>query len=153
MKKPEMKVKPIKNGTVIDHITANKSLHVLKILGLPSEDITVTIAMNVSSKESKQKDIMKIENRELKTNELDKIALISPNATINIIRDYEIIAKNKVSFMDELESIIKCTNPKCITNTNEPIEPKFHLLKTSPILLRCHYCERLIKATDIDMQF
>ena len=153
MKKPKMKVKPIKNGTVIDHITANKSLHVLKILGLPNENITVTIAMNVSSKESNQKDIMKIENRELKSNELDKIALIAPNATINIIRNYEIIAKNKVSFMDELESIIKCTNPKCITNTNEPIEPKFNLLKTSPILLRCHYCERLIKANEIDSQF
>jgi len=153
MKKPEMKVKPIKNGTVIDHISANKSLHVLKILGLPNEDITVTIAMNVSSKVSKQKDIMKIENRELDSGELDKIALVSPNATINIIRDYKIIAKNKVSFMDELESIIKCTNPKCITNTNEPIEPKFNVLKTSPILLRCHYCERLIKTTDIDTQF
>lgn len=153
MKKPEMKVKPIKNGTVIDHITANKSLHVLKILGLPNEDINVTIAMNVSSKESKQKDIVKIENRELKSSELDKIALISPNATINIIRDYKIIAKNKVSFMDKLESIIQCTNPKCITNTNEPIEPKFYVLKTAPILLRCHYCERLIKATDIDIQF
>jgi len=153
MKKPEMKVKPIKNGTVIDHITANKSLHVLKILGLPNEDINVTIAMNVSSKESKQKDIMKIENRELKSSELDKIALIAPNATINIIRNYKIIAKNKVSFMDELESVIKCTNPKCITNTNEPIEPKFHVLKTAPVLLRCHYCERLIKTSDIDTQF
>ncbi|MDR0912681.1 MAG: aspartate carbamoyltransferase regulatory subunit [Methanobrevibacter sp.] len=149
----EMKVEAIKNGTVIDHITANKSLYVLKILGLPSEDINVTIAMNVSSKAGGKKDIVKIENRELDSSELDQISLIAPDATINIIRDYNVVAKDKVRFMKELKSIIECTNPKCITNTDEPIESKFYLIKTSPILLRCHYCERIISAEDIDAQF
>jgi aspartate carbamoyltransferase regulatory subunit len=153
MNKPAMKVEPIKHGTVIDHITAKKSLHVLKILGLPDDDTNVTIAMNVSSKEDEKKDIVKIENRELKQNEVDQIALISSKATINIIRDYKIVAKDKVKFMDELESIISCTNPKCITNTNEPIKTRFYLLKKSPILIRCHYCERLIGAEEIDQQF
>ena len=87
-KKSELKIEAIENGTVIDHITANKSLHILKILGLPnSEVINVTIAMNVSSKEIGRKDILKIENRELDYNELNQIALIAPKATINIIRD------------------------------------------------------------------
>jgi len=153
MKKPEMKVEPIKNGTVIDHITANKSLHVLKILGLPNEDINVTIAMNVSSGKAGKKDIVKIEKRELDSSELDQIALLAPKATINIIRDYSVVAKDKVRFMKELKSIIKCNNPNCITNAAEPIESRFNLIKTSPILLRCHYCERLIDAGEIDKQF
>ncbi|KZX14983.1 aspartate carbamoyltransferase regulatory chain [Methanobrevibacter cuticularis] len=153
MKKPEMKVEAIKNGTVIDHIAANKSLHVLKILNLPNGDTNVTIAMNVSSHAAKRKDIVKIENRELDSSELDQISLIAPDATINIIRDYDVVAKDKVHFMKELNSIIKCSNPKCITNTKEPINSKFYLLKTSPILLRCHYCERLIGAEELDKQF
>ncbi|OQD58480.1 aspartate carbamoyltransferase, regulatory subunit [Methanobrevibacter arboriphilus JCM 13429 = DSM 1125] len=153
MKKPEMKVEPIKNGTVIDHITANKSLHVLKILGLPNEDINVTVAMNVSSGKAGRKDIVKIEKRELDSSELDQIALLAPEATINIIRDYKVVEKDKVRFMKELKSIIRCNNPNCITNANEPIESRFHLIKTSPILLRCHYCERLIDAEEIDKQF
>ncbi|RBQ24113.1 Aspartate carbamoyltransferase regulatory chain [Candidatus Methanobinarius endosymbioticus] len=148
-----MKVEAIKNGTVIDHITSNKSLHVLKILGLPNEDTNVTIAMNVFSDEVGRKDIVKIENRELDSSELDQIALLAPEATINIIRDYEVIAKDKVRFTNELKSIINCTNPNCITNADEPIESRFHLLKTSPILLRCHYCERLIDVEEIDNQF
>ena len=153
MKKGEMKVEAIKDGTVIDHITANKSLHVLKILGLPNEDINVTVAMNVSSCDVGRKDVVKIENRELDSIELNQIALVAPEATINIIRDYDVIEKEKVSFMKELRSIIKCTNSNCITNTEEPIESKFHLIKTSPILLRCNYCERLIDAEEIDKQF
>jgi len=153
MKKSEMKVEAIKNGTVIDHITANKSLYVLKILGLPHEDINVTIAMNVSSHDVGRKDVVKIENRELDSSELDQIALIAPEATINIIRDYKVVDKDKVEFMDELKSIINCTNPNCISNTAEPIESRFHLIKTSPILLRCHYCERLLGTEEIDEQF
>ena len=91
MTKHELKVKPIENGTVIDHIPANKALQVLKILGLPKEGTNVTLAMNVSSKLG-FKDIVKFENRELEHTEIDKISLIAPDATINIIRDYEIVA-------------------------------------------------------------
>jgi len=153
MKKPEMKVEPIKNGTVIDHITANKSLHVLKILGLPNNDINLSIAMNVYSKRKKRKDVVKIENRELDSSELHQIALVAPKATINIIRNYDVVSKEKVSFMKELKSIIDCTNSNCISNTSEPIESRFELLKTSPILLRCYFCERLIDAEEINKQF
>lgn len=155
MKRPDLKIKPIKNGTVIDHITVNKSLYVLNILGLPSTEVRdITVAMNVSSNETERKDIVKIENRELHPKEVDQIALIAPHATINIIKDYQIVEKNKVELNDELKGIIKCTNPKCISNhEGEPIQPKFKIISKSPIELRCEYCDRNIKSKDIDLQF
>ena len=155
MKKSELKIRAIENGTVIDHITANKSLHILKILGLPdTETINVTIAMNVSSSEIGRKDILKIENRELDAKELNQVALIAPQATINIIRNYEPIKKDKVGLPDKITSILKCTNPKCITNyENEPITPIFNVIETYPPVVRCHYCEKLIKTEDIEKQF
>lgn len=153
--KSELKIKAIENGTVIDHITANKSLHILKILGLPDDETqNVTIAMNVSSNEIGRKDILKVENRELDHEELNQIALIAPKATINIIRNYETIKKDKINLPDKITSIIKCTNPKCITNyKNEPITPIFNVINKYPPVVRCHYCEKLIKTEDIDKQF
>ncbi len=153
--KSELKIKAIENGTVIDHITANKALHILNILGLPNEDtINVTVAMNVSSKEIGRKDILKIENRELDAKELNQVALIAPQATINIIRNYEPVKKDKIGLPDKITSIIKCTNPKCITNNNnEPITPIFNVIQSYPPVVRCHYCEKLIKTEDIEKQF
>ncbi|AXV37078.1 MAG: aspartate carbamoyltransferase regulatory subunit [Methanobacteriaceae archaeon] len=148
----ELKVKPIKNGTVIDHITANKALNVLKILGLPNEKSKVTIAMNVLSSQMKNKDIVKIENRELDSQEVDKIALIAPNATINIIRDYEIVEKGKVHLMDEIKDILKCPNPNCITNTAEPVDSKFFVINKKAIILRCYFCERIVDEKGIEFQ-
>lgn len=153
--KSELKIKAIENGTVIDHITANKSLHILKVLGLPDEDTkNVTIAMNVSSAEFGRKDILKIENRELDYQELNQIALIAPKATINIIRNFEPVKKYKSVLPEEITSILKCTNPKCITNyENEPITPMFNVIQEYPPVVRCHYCEKLIKTEDIEKQF
>ena len=153
--KQELKIKAIENGTVIDHITANKSLHILKILGLPDDDIiNVTVAMNVISSETDRKDIVKIENREIDTEELNQIALIAPKATINIIRDYEVIKKDKILLPKIITSIIQCTNDKCITKyENEPIKSKFNVIESQPPVLRCHYCEKLIKHEDIEKQF
>ncbi len=154
MKPPkELKVKPIRNGTVIDHITANKSLSVLKILGLPNEKNTVTIAMNVQSPEMESKDIVKIEGRELAPKEVDKIALIAPNATINIIRNYEIVEKGKVRLLDKICGVLKCPNPNCITNTNEPMITKFYVIEKEPVFLRCYYCERIMEESEIESQF
>ena len=151
--KSELKIKAIENGTVIDHITANKALHILNVLGLPDADTqNVTIAMNVSSRLG-LKDIVKIEDRELESRELDKIFLIAPDATINIVKDYEIVSKGKVNTVSELNGMIKCTNPKCITNTDEPVDSKFYLVETDPITVRCHYCERLIQAEELSKQF
>lgn len=153
--KKELKIRAIENGTVIDRITANKALHILKILELPdSETQNITIAMNVSSNEIGRKDIVKIENRELDHEELNQIALIAPKATINIIRNYEPVKKDNIILPDKIASMIKCTNPKCITNyENEPITPRFNVINKYPPVVRCHYCEKLIKTEDIDKQF
>ena len=153
MKTPkELKVKPIKNGTVIDHIKANKALSVLKILGLPNEETAVTVAMNVQSSLMGSKDIVKVEGRELESREVDKIALIAPKATINIIRDYEIVGKGKVKLRDEINGILNCLNPNCITNTGEPVETKFYVIVKEPVILRCYYCERIMDADEIESQ-
>ncbi|WP_407382005.1 aspartate carbamoyltransferase regulatory subunit [Methanobrevibacter sp.] len=153
--KSELKIKAIENGTVIDHITANKSLHILKILGLPDDDIiNVTVAMNVSSKETGRKDIVKIENREIDHQELNQIALIAPKATINIIKDYKVVKKDQIILPEVITALIKCTNEKCITNyENEPITSRFNVIESQPPVLRCHYCEKLIKNEDIEKQF
>lgn len=153
--KTELKIKAIENGTVIDHITANKALHILKILELPDDETeNVTVAMNVTSGEIGRKDIVKIENRELDHRELNQIALIAPKATINIIRNFEPVKKDKIILPDSITCILKCTNPKCITNyENEPIVPKFNVINKYPPVVRCHYCEKLIDTEEIDKQF
>ncbi|HDN50876.1 MAG TPA: aspartate carbamoyltransferase regulatory subunit [Thermoplasmatales archaeon] len=139
----ELKIQPIKDGTVIDHITPGKALTVLKILGTTGEegDSVISVAINVSGKSGK-KDIVKIENRELDPKEVDKIALVAPNATINIIRNYEVAEKHRVSVPDEIIGIVECSNPNCISNTNEPVETKFIVKSRHPLRIRCYYCER-----------
>jgi len=142
MKKKDLKVPRIKNGTVIDHITAGNAVKVLHILGIPkSSSSTVSVAMNVKSKLGK-KDIVKVENRELKRSEVDKIALISPKATINIIRDYEVKEKHRVKLPDEIIGIVKCSNPTCISNSKEPVKSRFKVISKDPARIKCYYCER-----------
>ena len=154
MKTPrELKVKPIRNGTVIDHISPNKALRVLKILGLPSKETAVTLAMNVQSSQMGSKDIVKIEGRELASREVDEIALIAPYATINIIRNYEIIGKGKVNLLNQIKNILACSNPNCITNTDEPVNTRFIVLQKEPLILRCHYCERIMDQEEVETQF
>jgi len=144
-----MKVTPIKNGIVIDHICAGKGIVVLDILGLPDTEHSsvVSAVMNVPSKQEKRKDIIKIEDRILGPQELDIISLIAPDATINVIKGYEVVKKYKVHIPPEVKGIIKCGNPNCITNQREPVEPRFVVVSKEPVVLKCAYCER--KLTDI----
>lgn len=142
--KKEMRVRPIKQGTVIDHITAGRALNVLKILGISgTSNAVVSVVMNVPSQAMGRKDIVKIEDRELKEEEVDRISLIAPNASINIIRDFEVREKYKVDLPDHLEGVIKCDNPNCISNTSEPVISKFTVNK-NPVELRCIYCDHII---------
>jgi len=140
----EFKVTPIRNGTVIDHINVGMALKVLKIVGV-KEDVssTVSVLIHVPSKKAGWKDIVKIEDRELDPKELDRIALISPNATINIIRDYNVAEKFVVEVPNVIKGIMKCSNPGCITNKEEPVEPEFVVESKKPITLRCVYCDRI----------
>ena len=138
----ELRVTPIKNGTVIDHITPGFALKVLRVLKLPeATSSVVSVAMNVKSRFGK-KDIVKIANRELDKREVNKISLIAPKATINIIRDYEVVEKHKVRLPDEIIGIVKCSNPTCISNSREPVESRFILVNKDPPHIKCYYCER-----------
>ncbi|HDS45931.1 MAG TPA: aspartate carbamoyltransferase regulatory subunit [Methanomicrobia archaeon] len=145
--KKELKVVPIRNGTVIDHITAGQALNVLKILGIHADtDAALSVATNVRSKQMGRKDIVKVEDRELKPEEVDKIALIAPNATINIIRDSEVVEKHKVFLPPSIEGIIRCANPNCISNVErEPVVSRFITISEHPLRFRCVYCERMIE--------
>ena len=150
----ELIVSKIRNGTVIDHIPAGTALQVLNILGITGrEGYRVALVMNVESSKLGRKDIVKVENRELKPEEVNKIALIAPTATINIIKDYRVVRKVKVKLQDVIEGIIKCPNPNCISNLpREPIKPKFRVVCRNPIKLKCVYCGRYITGDDIARQ-
>ncbi len=142
----KLKIDKIRDGTVIDHIPAGKALIVLKILGISGKESNIiTVAMNVKSKKFGKKDIIKIENRELTMEEVNKIALIAPSATINIIRNFNVVEKRKVKVPKTIYNLIKCPNPRCISNKeNEPITPIFHLKSESPLTLICNYCGEII---------
>jgi aspartate carbamoyltransferase regulatory subunit len=147
-------VSKIKDGTVIDHITGGHALDVVKILGITGrERKVITIAINVPSKRFKIKDIVKIEGRELNSQEVHKIALLAPHATINIIRDYNVVEKQRVKLPKVIEGIIKCANPACISNSNEPVQAKFYVEGEDPLLLKCHYCGHIMEKKDVLQQF
>ncbi|VVB86275.1 Aspartate carbamoyltransferase regulatory chain [uncultured archaeon] len=140
----EMRVRRIEHGTVIDHITAGQALNVLRILGISGTTrAVVSVAMNVPSGAIGSKDIVKVEDRELKEEEVDRISLIAPNATINIIRDFAVIEKYRVDLPERLDGVVKCANPNCISNTNEPVISKF-MVNKKPVELRCIYCDHVI---------
>lgn len=140
--KKELTIPLIKDGTVIDHITAGNAVKVLHILGIPKTSSSiVSVAMNVRSKLGK-KDIVKVENRELDPNEVNKIALIAPKATINFIRDYEVAKKHKVKLPDEIIGIVSCSNPTCVSNAKEPVKSRFKIISKDPPRIKCYYCER-----------
>ncbi len=147
-------VSKIKDGTVIDHITAGHALDVVKILGITGRsDGIVLIAMNVPSKQVETKDIVKIEGRELEPGEVDKIALLAPHASINIIRDYKVADKKRVKLPPIILGTIKCGNPTCVSNSNEPVQPKFYVKSQEPLMIKCHYCSYIMEKQDILTQF
>ena len=135
-------VRRIKNGTVIDHINGGEALNVVKILGITgTTSESLSIATNVPSRNMGKKDIVKMNNRELSKEEVDRIALISPRATINIIRNYKVFEKKGVEIPTLIEGVVRCPNPGCITNTPDPIRSTCRVL---PDGLHCIYCDWVI---------
>lgn len=154
IKEAELRVKKIREGTVIDHIAAGYALSVLRFLGITGrEGVVLSVLLNVPSKQLGKKDVIKIEERELNPEEVDKIALIAPRATINIIRDFKVVEKKRVKLPKVIRGLIKCANPTCVSNKNEPIQPMFLVEKEEPLRLRCYYCHRLMERDDILNQF
>ena len=150
----EVRVSKIKDGTVIDHISGGYALDVAKILGITGhERQVVTIAINVPSKRFRVKDIVKIEGRALNRKEVDRIALIAPRATINIIQNFIVLEKLEVKLPKIIEDIVKCNSPMCVSNSNEPISPKFTVENEEPLMLKCNYCGYILEKADLLKQF
>ena len=141
----EIKISPIKNGTVLDHLNPGAVYKILQVLDLT--EYTVTAAMNVESRKSGKKDVIFIEGKELNEKELGKIALIGKGATINLIKNSKIKSKTKLGYPKKAEGILKCINPKCITNMEE-LPTKF-IIKTEPLEAKCFYCETQLNENEI----
>ncbi len=148
MSEKELLVRKIENGTVIDHIPSGFGLKVASLLNLEKTNFTSVILMNVESKKLGKKDVVKIENRELTEKEVSKIALIAPSATLNIIRNWKVVEKKKISLPEILEEVIKCPNKSCITNYEE-INSKFAVEEKEPLKLRCYFCERVFSREEV----
>ena len=145
----EMKVDPIKNGTVIDHIAPGRGLQVVDLLNIGGSRV-VMIGLNLSSEKLGRKDIVKIENRELTSAELSSIALISPEATYSIIEEYEVVRKSKVELPRYVDRIIVCPNPQCVTNI-EGVKTRFMVESKDRVKVRCAYCEKNYPVSEVEI--
>ena len=150
MEQSELMVRRIKEGTVIDHIDEGKGLQVLNALGIDGKDGSlITIALNVPSGKFKKKDIIKVENKFLKDDDTNKLAVIVPNATINIIKNYKLVEKRRVALPNEVDRIFRCSNPECITNSTEHIESIMDVIDKEGRVLRCRYCSRVLDVNQL----
>ena len=148
-REPTIRVAALERGTVIDHLRKGTGLRVLRVLGL-SHAGTIAIGLNLESKKLGGKDLIKIENRELSREEVNKIALLSPEATLSIIRDYRVVAKFEPELSDQLENLVRCPNPSCVSN-QENIRSRFSVRQRRPLRIRCAYCERVANEEQIEL--
>ena len=145
---PQLNVSAIRNGTVIDHIDSDATFKVADILQVEQGSDMVLVGVNLASGRLGKKGIIKVENRKLTPDEVNKIALIAPEATLNIISDFHVVDKASVELPDRIERIVRCFNPRCITN-QQSIETRFEVTESSPPALRCLYCERVMRGSEI----
>ena len=139
--KKERLVAAIKNGTVIDHIPSDKTFQVVNLLNLSQQVTPVTIGINYPSTKVGSKGIIKISDKFFTDDEISRLSVVAPNVVLSIIHNYEVVEKKTVETPDELCGIVRCNNPKCITN-NEPMSTVFHVVDKTRGLLRCHYCDK-----------
>lgn len=139
--KKELQVAALENGTVIDHIPSDKVFTVVSLLDLQNTDGNITIGNNFESKKLGKKGIIKVADRFFTDEEVSRLSVVAPNIKLNIIRHYEVVEKKQIVMPDELKGIVKCNNPKCITN-NEPMQTWFHVVDKELCILKCHYCEK-----------
>jgi len=144
----ELKVSAIENGTVIDHIPSKSVFQVIKILNLDDYDNQIFLGTNLESQKYGKKGIIKVSNRFFKADEINKIALVAPTATLIVIKNFSVVEKKKVEIPDGIEKIVKCFNPNCITN-NEPVLTKFTVIEKKELKLKCHYCEKITAKDNI----
>lgn len=143
MSRKELVVSALENGTVLDHIPAENVYKALRILNLEGIENQITIGINLNSRQHGKKGIIKIADKFFAGDELNKLALLAPEATVNVIKDFKVVEKKKVVMPEEVVGIAKCMNPKCVTN-HQPIKTRFTVkAKGNDISLLCHYCEKI----------
>ncbi len=147
----KMLVQKISDGTVIDHVTAGKALSVLRLLGNPQErGITVALVMNVRSSKMERKDILKVEGVELTDEQVQKLALIAPLASVNIIRSYQVSQKKKAVLPETITGVLRCTATTCVSVREKDSVPSvFSLVSSSPVVYKCKYCGRDLNEHEI----
>lgn len=145
--KKELAVAALQNGTVIDHIPSSMLFKAVKILGIETLQTHITIGNNLESSKLGSKGIIKVADVLFPETTLNRIALIAPSAKVNIIRDFEVVEKYRVTLPDTIVGIVKCNNPKCITN-NEPMKTRFEVIDHNDVTIRCHYCGHTVKSND-----
>lgn len=139
--KQELQVAALRNGTVIDHIPNDELFTIVRLLNLEHMTTNITIGFNLDSKKLGKKGIIKIADKFFDDEEINRISVVAPHIKLNIIRDYEVVEKREVQMPDDLKGILKCCNPKCITN-NEPMATLMHVLDKDKCIVKCHYCEK-----------
>lgn len=144
-KKTSLAVAALCNGTVIDHIPSEHLFTAVNLLGLDKMQTAITIGNNLTSAKLQTKGIIKVSDVEFKEAELNRIALIAPKAKVNVIRDYEVVEKHEVTLPEVLIDIVKCANPKCISN-NEPMKSRFDVVDRHDVTIKCHYCGQVVKS-------
>ena len=150
MKDKQLSVRAIKEGTVIDHIPAPALFKVVSILKLDTLDTMITIGNNLGSNKLGKKGIIKLSKIFFQDAEINKISLVAPCAKLNIIKEYDVVEKRVVEIPDEIIGLVKCVNPKCITN-NEKVNTRFEVVSKSEVKLKCHYCEKITDQDNIEI--
>jgi aspartate carbamoyltransferase regulatory subunit len=148
MMRKELQVAALENGTAIDHIPTEAVFKVVSLLQLQKLNNRITIGNNLKSNKMGKKGIIKVSDKFFREDELNRIALVAPNVNLNIIKPFEVVEKKKVVLPDEIVEIVKCNNPKCITN-NEPMKTRFHVIDKEKVELQCHYCELKIRKEEV----
>ena len=140
-KKTELLVAALENGTVIDHIPSELVFTIAQLLELEKLSSSVTIGYNLNSNKIGKKGVIKVADKFFSDEEISRLSVVAPNVVLNIIRNFDVVEKKEVIIPDELHGIVRCGNPKCITN-NEPMSSYFHVVDKEAGTLKCHYCEK-----------
>lgn len=138
----ELVVSAIENGTVIDHIPTQNVFQVIRILGLDQCGEQVLFGTNLESRKYGKKGIIKVNNKFFMNEDINKIALVAPTATLIVIKGFQVVEKKRVEVPDRVERVVKCVNPNCVTNI-ENVPTKFMVINKVDVKLRCHYCEKI----------
>ena len=139
--KKQLLVSALENGTVIDHIPCECTMDIVNLLKINKTGTTAMVGSNLESKKMGRKSIIKVADKYFTDEELNQLSVIAPDVSLCIIKNFEVVEKKQVVMPEKLVNIVKCANPKCITN-NEPMKTVFNVIDSQKGIIKCHYCEK-----------